>query len=110
MAGEASCRARMCVFVCVCAYIYVCVCVTSTGAIYLWAKLPPGCEDDDAVVAWLVKQHGVTVIPGSSCGAPGHIRAAFANLKPDLCKDAAARLKAGLTQLVEGGPAVLTRK
>lgn len=28
----------------------------------------------------------VCLIPGSSCGRPGHVRAAFANLKPELCK------------------------
>jgi aspartate/methionine/tyrosine aminotransferase len=42
-----------------------------TGAIYFWARLPEGCSDDKAVVAWLVTVHGVAVIPGSSCGAPG---------------------------------------
>ena len=46
------------------------------GAIYLWARLPPGCEDDEAVVEWLVKRHGVCVIPGSSCGMPGESGAA----------------------------------
>jgi hypothetical protein len=35
------------------------------------------------------------------------VRAAFANLKPELCAEAAARLKAGLEELVAGGmPAV----
>jgi aspartate/methionine/tyrosine aminotransferase len=68
---------------------------------------PAGCEDDDAVVEWLVRKHRVCLIPGSSCGAPGHVRAAFANLKPELCAEAAARLKAGLAELVaEGMPAV----
>lgn len=66
-----------------------------------------GCEDDDAVVAWLVKKHGVCLIPGSACGLPGHVRVAFANLRPEVCAEAAARLKAGLTELVQHGmPAV----
>jgi len=77
------------------------------GAIYLWAALPPGCEDDEAVVAWLVREHKVCVIPGTSCGAPGHVRAAFANLTPAATKAAAAALKGGLEQLVREGPAVL---
>ncbi|KAK9839419.1 hypothetical protein WJX81_001094 [Elliptochloris bilobata] len=47
----------------------------SEGAIYLWAKLPPGCEDDEAVVAWLVRAHGVCIIPGSACGAFGYAQA-----------------------------------
>lgn len=59
------------------------------------------------MVQWLVKKHKVCLIPGSSCGRPGHVRAAFANLKPELCQEAAARLKAGLQELVAGGmPAV----
>lgn len=59
-----------------------------------------GCEDDEAAVAWLVKQAGVCIIPGSSCGAPGYVRAAYANLPLEDCRLAAARLKAGLQQLV----------
>lgn len=76
------------------------------GAIYFWGKLPVGrgCDDDDVkVVEWLVKKHKVCVIPGSSCGVRGYIRAAFANLEPEMCVEAAARLKAGLTELVEHG-------
>ncbi len=47
--------------------------VGGQGAIYLWARLPPqpGCQDDRAVVEWLVAQAGVCVIPGSACGMPG---------------------------------------
>jgi len=74
----------------------------SEGAIYLWARLPEGCSDDEAVVAWLVEKHGICLIPGSSCGSPGYVRVAFANLQPDVCKVAAARLKAGLEQVVAG--------
>ncbi|KAF6251958.1 hypothetical protein COO60DRAFT_1556089 [Scenedesmus sp. NREL 46B-D3] len=28
---------------------------------------------DEAVVEWLVKEHGVCIIPSSACGAPGHV-------------------------------------
>jgi aromatic aminotransferase len=93
-----------------------------TGAIYHWAALPPGPltgggsgggggsgrgrpgspADDAALVAWLVREHGVCVIPGSACGAPGHIRAAFGNLGLEDCVRAAARLKAGLEEAVGG--------
>jgi len=52
-------------------------------------------------VAWLVEKHGICLIPGSSCGAPGYVRVAFGNLQPDVCNLAAARLKTGLEQLVE---------
>lgn len=42
------------------------------GAIYLWARLPAGCEAcDESVVQWLVQRHGVAVVPGSACGSPG---------------------------------------
>jgi aspartate/methionine/tyrosine aminotransferase len=75
------------------------------GAIYYWGRLPPGCEDDEAVVEWLIREHGVCVIPGSSCGGPGYIRVAYANLSEQQCREAAARLKQGLQQLVAGqGP------
>ncbi|KAJ9522315.1 hypothetical protein QJQ45_008209 [Haematococcus lacustris] len=72
------------------------------GSIYLWARLPEGCDDEKAVV-WLVRNHGVCVIPGSTCGAPGFVRVSFANLKLDACKQAAERLKAGLSELVALG-------
>eukprot|EP00192_Tetraselmis_astigmatica_P012572 CAMPEP_0117669738 /NCGR_PEP_ID=MMETSP0804-20121206/12314_1 /TAXON_ID=1074897 /ORGANISM="Tetraselmis astigmatica, Strain CCMP880" /LENGTH=405 /DNA_ID=CAMNT_0005477859 /DNA_START=200 /DNA_END=1417 /DNA_ORIENTATION=- len=71
------------------------------GAIYIWAKLPEGCGSDEDVMKWLVERHGVCVIPGSSCGCPGYIRVAFANMTPELCQKAANRLKAGLAELVE---------
>jgi katanin p60 ATPase-containing subunit A1 len=55
---------------------------------------------DEAVVEWLIQEHGVCIIPGSACGAPGYVRVAFANLEPEQCKVAAGRLKAGFQQLV----------
>lgn len=83
-----------------------------TGAIYHWAALPPRVPgsspsdlrmDDAAVVRWLVRRHGVCTIPGSACGAPGHVRAAFGNLAPGACATAAARLGEGLEELVRKG-------
>ena len=73
------------------------------GAIYYWAALPSGCEDDVAVCRYLVDQFGVCVVPGSACGVPGHIRVAYANLDPDTCSTAAARLRKGLEALMGGG-------
>jgi aspartate/methionine/tyrosine aminotransferase len=58
-----------------------------------------GCTDED-VVAWLIREHGVCVIPGSACGMPGWVRVAYANLSPQQCEVAAARLKQGLQQLL----------
>mmetsp|Transcript_18016 Transcript_18016/g.43944 ORF Transcript_18016/g.43944 Transcript_18016/m.43944 type:complete len:162 (+) Transcript_18016:1-486(+) len=82
--------------------------VGGTGAIYLMAELPPargGPADDRAVVEWLAEEHKVVLIPGSACGSPGWVRVAFANLEPGVCAEAARRMEAGLTALVEGqGP------
>ena len=66
-----------------------------------------GCRDDEAIVQWLVRKHGVCVIPGSACGAAGYIRAAYANLQPEACLDASRRLKRGLQQLVARGMSAL---
>lgn len=73
------------------------------GAIYLWGRLPPGFEDDRAVVEWLVKRHGVIVIPGSSTGVPGHFRVSFGNLPTEKYAAAAGRLKKGLQELIAKG-------
>ena len=62
-----------------------------------------GCGSDEEVMRWLVEEHGVCVIPGSSCGCPGYIRVAFANLEPEPCQKAAQRLKKGLQELVDTG-------
>lgn len=66
-----------------------------------------GCEDDEAVVSWLVKKHKVCVVPGSACGCPGYVRVAFANLGESKCKQAAAQLRRGLQQLVDQGAKAL---
>ncbi|EGD72718.1 hypothetical protein PTSG_04446 [Salpingoeca rosetta] len=67
------------------------------GAIYAMVKVPH--EEDERVAEWLAHQHHVAVIPGSSCGLPGFVRVAFANLSPAKCKEASARLCAGLREL-----------
>ena len=69
----------------------------------LMPKLLAGCDDDHAVIEWLVRKHGVCVIPGTACGTPGHIRVAYANLPPEATAEAARRLRAGLEELVAGG-------
>ena len=57
---------------------------------------------DAAVVRWLTEAHGVCLIPGSACGMPGHVRVCYANLALDRTRDAAARLRRGVEQLVDG--------
>jgi katanin p60 ATPase-containing subunit A1 len=80
------------------------------GAIYLWARLPKGCEDDTRVVEWLVKKHKVCLIPGTACGCPGHVRIGFANMEPIACAAAAQRLKAGMMELAEHGFAIVEKQ
>ena len=45
----------------------------------------------------------VSVIPGSGCGCPGHIRVAFGKPEPGEFREAAARLRRALQQLVDEG-------
>lgn len=73
------------------------------GAIYLWAKLPEGCEDDFKVVRWLAHRHGVVVIPGRASGCPGHVRVSFGGLQEEGMRTAAERLRKGLEELVHRG-------
>lgn len=73
------------------------------GAIYLWAKLPDKHSDDFEVVRWLVRRHGVVVIPGCASGGPGYIRISFGGLKEADCEVAAGRLRRGLEELVRDG-------
>ncbi len=79
------------------------------GAIYLWVRLPHGCEDDTRVVEWLVKKHKVCLIPGTACGCPGHVRIGFANMEPVACAAAAERLKAGMVELAEHGMSIVKK-
>merc|ERR1712190_631104 len=78
-----------------------------SGAIYLMVRIP--VENDLRVVEWLNEKHKICVIPGSACGAPGTIRVSYANLLPERCAEAAARLKAGLTELAAGGSQILSQ-
>ncbi|CAN0878309.1 Aromatic aminotransferase ISS1 [Linum grandiflorum] len=73
------------------------------GAIYLWARLPDKYTDDAQVVRWLVKKHGLVLVPGGACGCPGHLRISFGGLVEDDCRAAGKRLKLGLQELVSHG-------
>jgi len=70
-----------------------------TGAMYVMGKLKDG-TDDQEIARCLVRDYGVAVIPGSFCGFPGWIRVCYANLPPEKCLEAAARLDKGLRELV----------
>jgi katanin p60 ATPase-containing subunit A1 len=78
-----------------------------SGAIYLMARLP--VADDVAVVRWLCEAHKVALIPGSACGQPGHVRVCYANLTLEKTREAAARLRAGMEQLVADPQVVANR-
>ena len=71
------------------------------GAIYLFARLPSGMDDNE-IVKTLALVHKVVIIPGTACGAPGHVRVSYANLVPEKCVDAAERLRSGLQQILQG--------
>eukprot|EP00466_Bigelowiella_natans_P014877 jgi/Bigna1/126162/aug1.2_g870 len=55
----------------------------------------------EPVVKWVANTHKVGLIPGSSCGAPGYVRVAFANMVGPDMQRAAARLKKAVAQLVD---------
>ena len=65
-----------------------------------------GARPPRYVVRWLAEQHKICVIPGSACGISGALRVCYANLELERCKDAAARLKAGLASLAAGTASV----
>ncbi|KAK6912675.1 Aminotransferase, class I/classII [Dillenia turbinata] len=73
------------------------------GAIYLWVKLPNKYKDDAEVVRWLAHRHGVMLLPGNDCGAPGCVRITFGALREAECEIAAKRLKRGLEELLSHG-------
>eukprot|EP00546_Thalassionema_frauenfeldii_P017780 CAMPEP_0178905822 /NCGR_PEP_ID=MMETSP0786-20121207/6488_1 /TAXON_ID=186022 /ORGANISM="Thalassionema frauenfeldii, Strain CCMP 1798" /LENGTH=270 /DNA_ID=CAMNT_0020577471 /DNA_START=339 /DNA_END=1151 /DNA_ORIENTATION=- len=70
-----------------------------TGAMYFMAKLPSHNDDDEEVARFLVRNHGIAIIPGSYCGFPGWIRVCYSNLPPDQCAHAARRLAAGVKDI-----------
>lgn len=72
-----------------------------SGAMYVMGKLPKDKNDDQAAARFLVKDHGVAVIPGTYCGFPGWIRVCYSNLPPEQCQEAAQRLARGISDLVE---------
>eukprot|EP00808_Paulinella_micropora_P031390 g63900.t1 len=72
------------------------------GAIYFWVPLPRECTGfvtDEEAVTFLVKEWGVSVLPGGSFGDPSGIRVSFGNLQPELCREASRRLGSGLDTL-----------
>jgi aspartate/methionine/tyrosine aminotransferase len=56
--------------------------------------------DDVEICRQLVEDYGIAIIPGTYCGFPGWIRVCYANLTPELCQQAAERLRHGIQDLV----------
>lgn len=69
-------------------------CVAPQGTFYTFvgwqnlvgAKTPDGrvLRDDEAFCDYLLRDHGLAVIPGIAFGSPGHIRLSFASARPVL--------------------------
>ena len=84
-----------------------------SGSMYVMAKLPESFNlptahgdvqvqeaIDVTVCRQFVKDYGIAIIPGSFCGFEGWIRVCYANLTPEQCKEAAQRLKDGISNIV----------
>lgn len=72
--------------------------IGGSGAMYIMGKLPDGIDDVE-FARTLVSDHGIAVIPGSFCAAPGWIRVCYSNLPPEECKRASVRLADGINKL-----------
>ena len=53
-------------------------------------------DDDVALASWLLNQAGVSTVPGSAFGAPGHLRLSFA-ASMDYLQDAIGRIERAMT-------------
>jgi aspartate/methionine/tyrosine aminotransferase len=74
-----------------------------SGAMYVMAKLPSqdgSIVEDVEICRKLVEEYGIAIIPGTYCGFPGWIRVCYANLEPEMCKEAAERLQNGIHDIV----------
>lgn len=83
-----------------------------SGSMYVMAQLPSTLSltlDDDEnkdeaidliVGRRMVRDYGISIIPGSFCGFDGWIRVCYANLPPQQCRVAAKRLRDGIASIV----------
>jgi aspartate aminotransferase len=76
-------------------------CPTCEGAFYAFPSFQgfidrvDGIRDDVELAAWLLERAGVSTVPGSAFGAPGHLRLSFA-AGMDCLEDAVGRIKAAI--------------
>ena len=77
------------------------VCPSCDGAFYAFPSFQgvidrlDGVRDDVELAAWLLERAGVSTVPGSAFGAPGHLRLSFA-AGMDYLEEAVGRIKAAL--------------
>jgi aspartate aminotransferase len=73
-------------------------CPTCDGAFYAFPSFQGfidrvnGIRDDVDLAAWLLEHAGVSTVPGTAFGAPGHLRLSYA-ASMDYLEDAIARIK-----------------
>ena len=73
-------------------------CPTCDGAFYAFPSFQgfidrvDGIRDDVDLAAWLLEHAGVSTVPGTAFGAPGHLRLSYA-ASMDYLKDAIARIR-----------------
>jgi aspartate aminotransferase len=73
-------------------------CPTCDGAFYAFPSFQgfidrvDGIRDDVDLAAWLLEHAGVSTVPGTAFGAPGHLRLSYA-ASMDYLEDAIARIK-----------------
>jgi aspartate aminotransferase len=73
-------------------------CPTCDGAFYAFPSFQGfiervnGIRDDVDLAAWLLEHAGVSTVPGTAFGAPGHLRLSYA-ASMDYLEDAIARIR-----------------
>lgn len=80
--------------------------VKTTGAFYFFVPFPPpfdSAEMEERALEILATDFRVVATPGTAFGVPGHARISYGSLSDGDCKEAAARLRAGLEHLAVAG-------
>jgi len=73
-------------------------CPTCDGAFYVFPSFEGFIEsrddirDDTELATWMLEEAGVSTVPGSAFGAPGHLRLSYA-ARMDFLQDAVVRIK-----------------
>jgi aspartate aminotransferase len=76
-------------------------CPSCDGAFYVFPSFQDFIDirndirDDTELAGWMLEEAGVSTVPGSAFGAPGHLRLSYA-ASMDYLQDAVARMKAAM--------------